>query len=39
MKTALIVGSTIIPGTGLPIAVISSRLTTEQIVKRYGAVR
>jgi phytoene desaturase len=30
------VGSSTVPGTGLPMAVISSKLTTEQIVKRYG---
>lgn len=30
------VGSSTIPGTGLPMAVISSRLTTEQIAKRHG---
>ncbi len=33
------VGSSTIPGTGLPMAVISSRLTTEQIHKRYGTLR
>jgi phytoene desaturase len=32
------VGASTIPGTGLPMAVISSRLTTEQILKRYGSV-
>ena len=32
------VGASTIPGTGLPMAVISSRLTTEQIAKRYGSV-
>lgn len=30
------VGSSTVPGTGLPMAVISSRLTTQRIVKRYG---
>ena len=30
------VGSSTIPGTGLPMAVICSRLTTEQIAKRHG---
>jgi phytoene desaturase len=35
-KNLFYVGSSTIPGTGLPMAVISSRLTSEQIVKRYG---
>lgn len=30
------VGSSTVPGTGLPMAVISSRLTTEQIVREHG---
>lgn len=34
-KNLFYVGSSTIPGTGLPMAVISSKLTTEQIVKRY----
>jgi phytoene desaturase len=38
-KNLFYVGSSTIPGTGLPMAVISSRLTTDQIVKRYGTVR
>ena len=38
-KNLFYVGSSTIPGTGLPMAVISSRLTTEQIVKRYGSVQ
>lgn len=33
------VGSSTIPGTGLPMAIISSRLATEQIEKRYGSLR
>lgn len=33
------VGSSTVPGTGLPMAVISSKLATEQIVKRYGTIR
>lgn len=37
-KNLFYVGASTIPGTGLPMAVISSRLTTEQIVKRYGSV-
>lgn len=37
-KNLFYVGSSTIPGTGLPMAVISSKLTTEQIVKRYGFV-
>jgi phytoene desaturase len=32
------VGSSTVPGTGLPMAVISSKLVTERIVKRYGPV-
>lgn len=35
-KNLFYVGSSTIPGTGLPMAVISSNLTTEQIAKRYG---
>ncbi|MDD3568763.1 MAG: phytoene desaturase, partial [Bacteroidales bacterium] len=38
-KNLFYVGASTIPGTGLPMAVISSRLTTEQIVKRYGSVQ
>lgn len=38
-KNLFYVGSSTIPGTGLPMAVISSRLTTEQIIKRYGSVQ
>jgi phytoene desaturase len=38
-KNLFYVGASTIPGTGLPMAVVSSRLTTEQIIKRYGAVR
>ena len=38
-KNIFYVGASTIPGTGLPMAVISSRLTTEQIVKRYGSVQ
>jgi phytoene desaturase len=38
-KNLFYVGSSTIPGTGLPMAVISSRLTTEQIVKRYGSLQ
>lgn len=34
-KNLFYVGSSTIPGTGLPMAVISSKLTVEQIVKRY----
>jgi len=34
-KNLFYVGSSTIPGTGLPMAVISSKLTTEQILKRY----
>lgn len=34
-KNLFYVGSSTIPGTGLPMAVISSKLTTEQIIKRY----
>ena len=34
-KSLFYVGSSTIPGTGLPMAVISSKLTVEQIVKRY----
>jgi phytoene desaturase len=37
-KNLFYVGASTIPGTGLPMAVISSRLTTEQILKRYGSV-
>jgi phytoene desaturase len=37
-KNVFYVGASTIPGTGLPMAVVSSRLTTEQIVKRYGSV-
>ncbi len=33
------VGSSTVPGTGLPMAVISSTLATEQSVKRYGTIR
>ncbi len=33
------VGSSTVPGTGLPMAVISSKLVTEQIVERYGTIR
>lgn len=36
-KNIFYVGASTIPGTGLPMAVISSRLTTEQIVNRYGS--
>lgn len=36
-KNLFYVGSSTAPGTGLPMAVISSKLTTQQIVKRYGA--
>lgn len=32
------VGSSTIPGTGLPMAMISSRLVTERIQKKYGSV-
>ncbi|MCB8963997.1 MAG: phytoene desaturase [Bacteroidales bacterium] len=35
-KNLFYVGSSTAPGTGLPMAVISSKLTTQQIVKRYG---
>lgn len=35
-KNLFYVGSSTIPGTGLPMAVISSKLTTEQIRKRYA---
>jgi phytoene desaturase len=38
-KNLFYVGASTIPGTGLPMAVVSSRLTTEQIVKRYGTLR
>ena len=38
-KNLFYVGASTIPGTGLPMAVISSRLTTEQIVKQYGSVQ
>lgn len=38
LKNLFYVGSSTVPGTGLPMAVISSRLTTEQILKRYGSV-
>lgn len=38
-KNLFYVGASTIPGTGLPMAVVSSRLTTEQIVKRYGSVQ
>lgn len=34
-KNLFYVGASTIPGTGLPMAVISSRLTVEQILKRY----
>ena len=34
-KNLFYVGSSTIPGTGLPMAVISSKLTMEQILKRY----
>ena len=30
------VGATTLPGTGLPMAVISSKLVTERIIKKYG---
>lgn len=33
------VGASTIPGTGLPMAVISSKLVTEQILQRYGTLR
>ncbi len=36
-KDVFYVGASTIPGTGLPMAVISSRLVTEQITKQYGA--
>lgn len=32
------VGSSTVPGTGLPMAVISSKLTTERIIKKYAGV-
>jgi len=32
------VGSSTVPGTGLPMAVISSKLVTERITRRYGSV-
>lgn len=32
------VGSSTVPGTGLPMAVISSKLVTERIISRYGSV-
>lgn len=35
-KNLFYVGSSTAPGTGLPMAVISSKLTTQQIIKRYG---
>jgi len=35
-KNLFYVGSSTLPGTGLPMAVISSRLTTEQVLKHYG---
>jgi phytoene desaturase len=35
-KNLFYVGASTVPGTGLPMVVIGSKLTTEQITKRYG---
>jgi phytoene desaturase len=37
-KNVFYTGASTIPGTGLPMAMISAKLTVEQIVKRYGPV-
>ncbi|MDT8309343.1 MAG: phytoene desaturase family protein, partial [Bacteroidales bacterium] len=38
LKNLFYVGSSTVPGTGLPMAVISSKLVTERIEKRYGSI-
>lgn len=38
LRNLFYVGSSTVPGTGLPMAVISSKLVTERILKRYGIV-
>ncbi len=38
LRNLFYVGSSTVPGTGLPMAMISSRLVTEQIIRRYGPV-
>lgn len=35
-RNVFYVGSSTVPGTGLPIAIISSKLTTERIIRQYG---
>lgn len=37
-KNVYYVGASTIPGTGLPMAMISSKLVTERIIKKYGSV-
>lgn len=37
-RNVFYVGSSTVPGTGLPMAVISSKLVTERITKKYGTV-
>lgn len=37
LQNLFYVGSSTVPGTGLPMAVISSKLVTERITKRYGS--